>query len=125
MKVNLKDNIWIEVFDNEGDLGYKHFCLAADKSYNLKNIIYSGKTSEIPEEIAKKCVRNEFGETKINKEPIYTYYNYSNYSSRLYTFEIKGDISPKLMEDLWERGGRKKLQNSFILQQNNLFYQLV
>lgn len=54
--VNLKDNIWIEGYDNQGDLGYGYFCLAADRSYDLKNILYQGKTSEILEELAKECV---------------------------------------------------------------------
>lgn len=50
MKTNLKDNIWIEGFDLIEELqnteGYK----------NLIPVIFVGKTSEIPEEIAKECI---------------------------------------------------------------------
>lgn len=51
---NLKDNIWIEGFDSNYDknmawneIGYK--------ISSFDNIFYSGKTLEIPEEIAKEC----------------------------------------------------------------------
>ena len=54
--VNLKDNIWIEGFDMH-EVG--HFMVTKDRNFIgdiAKKIIYSGKTSEIPEEIAKECV---------------------------------------------------------------------
>lgn len=54
--INLKDNIWIEGFDSE--------LFMQSNLYSLKCLvyeeIYSCKTSEIPEEIAKECVI-EFG----------------------------------------------------------------
>jgi hypothetical protein len=46
-KINLKDNIWIEGFDSELNLKYNR----------RRRIVYSGKTSEIPEELAKECVQ--------------------------------------------------------------------
>lgn len=50
MKTNLKDNIWIEGFDDAGKVR-KTFAYQ-----NLVPIIFVGKTSEIPEEIARECV---------------------------------------------------------------------
>ncbi len=51
---NLKDNIWIEGFDSEEELNYHSFGFSVLE--NDDNIIYKGKTSEIPEEVAKECV---------------------------------------------------------------------
>lgn len=54
--VNLKDNIWIEGFDMH-EVG--HFMVTKDRNFIgdiAKKIIYSGKTSDIPEEIAKKSL---------------------------------------------------------------------
>lgn len=52
MKVNLNDNIWIEGFDNESlMLSNKYRLLSC-----LYDIIYYGKTSEIPKKLAKTCV---------------------------------------------------------------------
>lgn len=59
-KVNLKDNIWIQGFDSFITLS---FALAA----GVKPI-YAGKTSEIPEELAKECVL----------PPVNGYRNYKN-----------------------------------------------
>lgn len=56
--VNLKDNIWIEGF-NRHEAG--HFMITKDRNFIgdiAKEIIYSGNTSDIPEEIAKECVLN-------------------------------------------------------------------
>ena len=48
--VNLKNNIWIEGFNLiPGEA-------IDDIRKKLINLIYSGKTSEIPEELAKECV---------------------------------------------------------------------
>ena len=55
MKIQLKDNIVIEGFD----VGQKS--LLYDRILQLRgrqNVIYDGKTSEIPEEIAKECALN-------------------------------------------------------------------
>lgn len=53
MTINLKDNIWIEGFDEIAS-GY----ILQDKIITIcDNIIYSVKTSEIPEELAKECVK--------------------------------------------------------------------
>lgn len=57
-KVNLKDNIFIEGFDDINKF------LSKENKYNVQNtlhflkrfLIYSGKTSEIPEDLAKECV---------------------------------------------------------------------
>ena len=59
-KVNLKNNIWIEGF---GSFITLSFALAA----GVKPI-YAGKTSEIPEELAKECVL----------PPVNGYRNYKN-----------------------------------------------
>ena len=56
--VNLKDNIWIEGFDMH-EVG--HFMVTKDRNFIgdiAKEIIYSGNTSDIPEEIAKECVKH-------------------------------------------------------------------
>ena len=76
--VNLKDNIWIEGFDMH-EVG--HFMVTKDRNFIMdiaKKIIYSGKTSDIPEELAKECVdcfKNEY---------------YLDYSSEIkYLYEFK------------------------------------
>lgn len=51
-KVNLKGNIWIEGFDK---LIYLNCC--SDMGISLDDVIFKGETSEIPEEVAKECVR--------------------------------------------------------------------
>lgn len=50
MKVNLKDNIWIEGFDSNVPIG------KFDGKHQDDNVIYFGATSEIPEEIARLCM---------------------------------------------------------------------
>lgn len=48
--INLKDNIWIEGFDSK-----RKFITSLSKGDYIDNpIIYKGKTSEIPKEIAKE-----------------------------------------------------------------------
>ncbi len=54
MKTNLKENIWIEGFDDNFGLGYR----AKNATY-FKECLYYGKTSEIPEEIAKRHIKND------------------------------------------------------------------
>lgn len=51
METNLKNNIWIEGFDSEEQV--YDITLIAD----FDTCIWAGKTSEIPEEIAKKYVQ--------------------------------------------------------------------
>lgn len=51
MKVNLKDNIWIEGIINDGISRL----LPTGVDY-----IYQGKTSEIPEELAKECLNTHY-----------------------------------------------------------------
>ena len=63
--INLKDNIWIEGFDDRFD------CAIA--GYNGNVLLYEGKTSEIPKEIAKECVE-QIGEWFIGNTPIYQNY---------------------------------------------------
>ena len=53
-KVNLKENIWIEGFDTEV-LCLHNYLSIQNKHYPIDMCIYSGKTSEIPEELAKEC----------------------------------------------------------------------
>lgn len=47
---NLKDNIWIEGLNSGIEVSVCYDALG------YENIIYHGKTTEIPEEIAKECV---------------------------------------------------------------------
>ena len=53
---NLKDNIWIKGFYKEIDIAY--YELAEAIGGGMKDFIYKGKTSDIPEEIAKECVKH-------------------------------------------------------------------
>lgn len=55
MEKNLKDNIWIEGFNSNAKR--YDFLLSIG---GRKNVIWDGRISKIPEEIAKKCVI-EFG----------------------------------------------------------------
>lgn len=55
MKTELKDGIWIEGFNSEHEFrrllyGRRGISFSID-------LIYQGKTSEIPEDVAKKCVK--------------------------------------------------------------------
>lgn len=63
MKVNLKDNIWIEGFDTEKLCTNEFWHIIESNELSVKygsgkrmNILYKGKTQEIPEETAKECV---------------------------------------------------------------------
>ncbi len=53
---NLKDNIWIEGFDSfiAHEEAIVYFLRISEN--DNPEIVYSGKTSDIPEEIAKECV---------------------------------------------------------------------
>ena len=51
MKTNLKENIWIEGFERKSLMYDKILQLGCEQI-----IIYKGKTSEIPEELAKELV---------------------------------------------------------------------
>lgn len=54
-KVNLKDDIWIEGFDSIDLANY--FLKGVNYTQSKdKYVVYVGKTSEIPEEVAKECV---------------------------------------------------------------------
>lgn len=57
MKVNLKDNIWIEGFDNISTWNTK-LCYFGQVSEKQIEVIWRGKTSEIPEEIAKESIQS-------------------------------------------------------------------
>lgn len=54
-KLNLKDNIWIEGFTREElfDLSKEDWRNIVD-DVSVDKMLYSGKTSEIPEELAKQ-----------------------------------------------------------------------
>ena len=67
--VNLKDNVWIEGFDMEIDIAY--YELAEAIGGGMKDFIYKGKTSDIPEDIAKECV--DWHEFDLDHK---LYYNY-------------------------------------------------
>lgn len=51
--INLRDNIWIEGFNNHNNLIAYYDSLVHER----KERIYCGKSSEIREEIAKECVK--------------------------------------------------------------------
>lgn len=53
--VNLKDNIWIEGFGGSEQVSYNAFIRMAELAEAL---VWHGKTSDIPEEVAKECVRD-------------------------------------------------------------------
>ena len=59
MKINLKDNIWIEGFDNKEEVYHfkDELCIVGEELPYL----YIGVTSEIPEELAKDptCYESE------------------------------------------------------------------
>ena len=56
-KLNLKDNIWIEGFTREELFGLsKEDWRNIVDDVSVDKMLYSGKTSEIPEEIAKELV---------------------------------------------------------------------
>lgn len=60
--VNLKENIWIQGFDQQYIFSYQLF--------HEGEVIYQGKTSEIHEKIAKECVHkfnnNAFKDYSVN-----------------------------------------------------------
>lgn len=53
--VNLKENIFIEGFEK-----LMYLNCTNDMGIKMDNVIYKGKTSEIPEETASKCVESYF-----------------------------------------------------------------
>jgi hypothetical protein len=68
--VNIKDNIWIEGFDTIEEMSNKLSHLIIIDNI-MSELIYSGKTSEIPEELAKECV------VSLNNTCIYVNYKLS------------------------------------------------
>lgn len=82
MKINLKEDIWIVGFDDSAKR--YDFLLSIG---GRKNTIYDGKTSEIPEEIAEKCVYSLFG----NKESCRDY-SKSGVGYESYPFTAKESI---------------------------------
>lgn len=76
-KVNLKDNIWICGFDSEKEVSDIILTVSFD------TFIYSGKTSDIPEEVAKDCVYRRGLNGK---------YIYADYSGKICTFTAKQSI---------------------------------
>lgn len=70
MKTQLKDDIWIEGFDTI-DTRNKRLKIISICDTIIDELIYSGKTSEISEELAKECIDwNEFDDNIIK------YYDY-------------------------------------------------
>lgn len=77
MKINLKEKIFIEGFDNPKD----YFLNPSNEIIKASKIIYSGKTSEISEELAKECVTN-YG--ILNDNPFHNYKVESQYFEYLF-----------------------------------------
>lgn len=76
-------------------------------SISEEKMVDSVILSNITEEQAAEFVESILGETKINDVPIRTYKEYGKTISRLYPFRLSGDLSPKLLDELWDNGGRK------------------
>ena len=55
-RVNLKDDIFIDGFDSE--LSAVSTGASMWFGVNMELLLYAGKISEIPEELAKECVKN-------------------------------------------------------------------
>jgi hypothetical protein len=56
MKINLKDNIWIEGFDFED--AFRSRMYGASGISSSVTLLYQGKTDDIPEFLAKYLVKN-------------------------------------------------------------------
>ena len=77
MKVKLKDSIWIEGFVTQTGVDLE--LLSDNKSFLRdcifdefnSNLLYEGKTSEIPEELASQCCKYQ---NSYEGEPFYTEY---------------------------------------------------
>ena len=80
MKTNLKNEIWIEGFDTTNELVSKkeYFPIIDGK---LQNIIYSGKTSGIPEELASQCCKYQ---NSYEGEPFYKEYGDATWATHPY-----------------------------------------
>lgn len=76
MKTNLKDNIWIEGFDDKIKFVAGH-CFYNDND-QLFDVIYFGGTSEIPKEIAREVceLQQVFNDPKYIEQDIDRYRNY-------------------------------------------------
>lgn len=72
-KLNLKDNIWIEGFTREElfNLSKEDWRDIVD-DVSVDKMLYSGKTSDIPEELAKECIESILNDVFAN-----TYKNYN------------------------------------------------
>ncbi len=99
MKINLKDNIWIEGFA----IGEKSKLY--DKILELGgrcSVIYDGKTSEIPEEIARECVNIEyFGEYWQGMWQYSGYRNFNINSSHDYVHTARESIQSACNNELY------------------------
>lgn len=86
-KVNLKDNIWIEGFERKSLIYDRILQLGGEQ-----NILYKGKTSEIPEDISDNCVKSING---------YGFRNYimSDYNGGSSPFEVYIPYSCKTAKD--------------------------
>ena len=76
-KTNLKNNIWIEGFNDNFGLKYN-----SEKSTRIKECLYYGKTSEISEELASQCCNY------INQFDGATFYKDYSVFHNVYNFKI-------------------------------------
>ena len=94
---NLKDNIWIIGFDSQ-DNNYKNNKMTAFLldflSYDLDRIIYSGKTSEISEEILRNVceLQNVFNTLEYISQDINRYKNYKVTKFTYYDCTVKESV---------------------------------
>lgn len=63
MKINIKDNIWIEGFDTDYELDGKLDWFTHNPCCDSDDILYFGFTSDISDEFAKKCVCSLFDDS--------------------------------------------------------------
>lgn len=78
-KVNLKDDIWIEGFNEKINLN-----LSCDVYFeDTHDVIYKGKTSDIPENVANECVESYC----IYKDEYTTFKKYSDITWCVYPYE--------------------------------------
>lgn len=73
MRINLKDNIWIEGFDE--------FTFAYEKYNDLVELpngtIYGGKTKNIPYSVAENCVKSYIVDKGSDSERTSGYFDYN------------------------------------------------
>ena len=92
----LKDNIRIHGLDNEIDIEYCELLDAMSVS-GVKDYVYKGKTSDIPEDIAKECV--EVTATGLFKNYIWSNEKVQDYGMQPISTTAKGSIQSAVTKE--------------------------